>query len=348
MDIFRGRFDDRGDDGGGGAAATAVAAATWPTAARPRITIFNRIDCPADYRPRADAAAPHVVCKPFLGTYDLDRLLARIYGHAPRADVAYHRADPRLSMEGFSPEKWNTLETDGNGGSTRENGGGGAGSNGAGVAAAATEPAAEAARDNRTLACPRTKKFPCVARDALDDWAYLRSHHPRVVKTRDLYAEAKQRAAAGGSGAAGGGAARGAEGGAAADAQQHATWNAFQNSVLAWSDCFIALQGGASYIAAFFGGQSLVVDFFGRSLAEEEAAAAAAAAADAARRRRPRRGARRQARPRRQARRRLYENQATYDTVLRRLSNQTLRAVTSLEQLLEGLDDWHARGLCGL
>ena len=172
-------------------------------AATPRITIFNRIDCPADYRPRPGVTEPHHVCKPYLGTYDLDQILAKIYTYAPRASVAYHRSDAALAMKGFSPERWNVMADGGGGGASR------------GTAAA------------RALACPRTKKFGCVSGEAIEDWAFLRAHHPAVVKTRDLYA-GEHRAEA---------------------------W-AFQNAVLAWSDCFISLQGGASYIAAFFGGRA--------------------------------------------------------------------------------------------
>ena len=244
-------------------------------AATPRITIFNRIDCPADYRPRPGVTEPHHVCKPYLGTYDLDQILAKIYTYAPRASVAYHRSDAALAMKGFSPERWNVMA---------DGGGGGAASNGTAAA--------------RALACPRTKKFGCVSSEAIEDWAFLRAHHPAVVKTRDLYA-GEHRAE---------------------------TWNGFQNAVLAWSDCFISLQGGASYIAAFFGGHALVADFFGRSYAEENGAAP----------------------PAPPSRRRLYENAATYNIVLRRLSNQTLRPFPTLSHLLAGIDDWHAQGLCGL
>ena len=110
-------------------------------AATPRITIFNRIDCPADYRPRPGVTEPHHVCKPYLGTYDLDQILAKIYTYAPRASVAYHRSDAALAMKGFSPERWNVMA---------DGGGGGAASNGTAAAA-------------RALACPRTKKFGCVS-----------------------------------------------------------------------------------------------------------------------------------------------------------------------------------------
>ena len=71
---------------------------------------------------------------------------------------------------------------------------------------------------------------------------------------------------------------------------------------------------------------ALVADFFGRSYAEENGAAP----------------------PAPPSRRRLYENAATYNIVLRRLSNQTLRPFPTLSHLLAGIDDWHAQGLCGL
>ena len=46
--------------------------------------------------------------------------------------------------------------------------------------------------------------------------------------------------------------------------------------------------------------------------------------------------------------RRLAETGFTYDTVLPRLSNQTLTEVTSANQLYHEIDRWRAQGLCGL
>ena len=87
--------------------------------------------------------------------------------------------------------------------------------------------------------------------------------------------------------------------------------------------CHVNVQGGTMYLAAYFGGRSIVVDFYGADDAR---------AAPAARARR---------------RRRLYENGATYSHVLPRLSNQTLRRAGSVEEVLDELDRWRADGVCG-
>ena len=99
------------------------------------------------------------------------------------------------------------------------------------------------------------------------------------------------------------------------------------------------MQGGGSYLASYFGGHNIVVNFFGRAHGEPgtepppllwrqgEACRPGACTAP---------------------HRRLAETGFTYDTILPRLANQTLVEVTSAEQLYRELDRWHELGVCGL
>jgi hypothetical protein len=93
---------------------------------------------------------------------------------------------------------------------------------------------------------------------------------------------------------------------------RNTSWNAGQNVLMSWSDCFVSVQGGGSYLASFFGGHNIVVNAFG------------------------------------ERRRRLVEAGVTYDTVLPRLSNQSIREVRSAADLYDALDAWRRDGRCGL
>ena len=163
--------------------------------------------------------------------------------------------------------------------------------------------------------CGRIVKHPCARVDAIEDAAFLRDAWPRVLTTDAVLPRARARGAA---------------------AAGELSWNAAQNSLLAWSDCFVSVQGGGSYLASFFGGHNIVVNFFGRAYGEPGTEPPPLEPAAETPQLLP---------PRR---RRLAETGFTYDTVLPRLSNQTLVEVTSARQLYHEIDRWRALGVCGL
>lgn len=129
--------------------------------------------------------------------------------------------------------------------------------------------------------CPRLVKYPCARIDAIEDWAFLSANWPRVLRGWEVM-------------------------------PRNTSWNAGQNVLMSWSDCFVSVQGGGSYLASFFGGHNIVVNAFG------------------------------------ERRRRLVEAGVTYDTVLPRLSNQSIREVRSAADLYDALDAWRRDGRCGL
>ena len=106
---------------------------------------------------------------------------------------------------------------------------------------------------------------------------------------------------------------------------------AIQNAGCA--DCFVTVQGGGSYLAAYFGGRNVVANFFGRAF-EERAAGGGEAG-----------GARSEGR---EAARSLMEVGYTYSMILPRLSNQTLTEATDPGQLYAEIDKWHRQRACGL
>ena len=93
------------------------------------------------------------------------------------------------------------------------------------------------------------------------------------------------------------------------------------------------MQGGGSYLAAYFGGRNVVANFFGRAF-EERAAGGGEAG-----------GARSEGR---EAARSLMEVGYTYSMILPRLSNQTLSEATDPGQLYAEIDKWHRQRACGL
>ena len=160
------------------------------------------------------------------------------------------------------------------------------------------------------LAHPHGADAACAPLAAIDDWAFLARRWPQVALSRDAWARA-----------------------AAADGAL--SWNAFQNAVLAHSDCFVTVQGGGSYLAAYFGGRNVVANFFGGAFDEARADDAAAGGA----------GGRRAGG---EAARSLMEVGYTYSMVLPRLSNQTIVEVTNPSQLYAEIDRWHRHRACGL
>ena len=248
-------------------------------AGRPRIIVFNRVDCnyedgsqtdrsPRDAFPGGEfntSMPPHFNCKQYLGTNEISILLSRIYAWNRDAVVVYHRADSAFNMHGFSGEQGGSWES---------------------VGSNASRPAVE-------WVCGRLIRLPCARIDAIKDWEYLAEHWPQVITTHTVLPE-------------------------------NMSWNDGQNAILGWGDCYVSVQGGGSYLAALFGGHNIVINMFGRAANDTHPP------------------------PQRRRRRKLVETGITYEKVLPRLSNQSLREAGSVNQLVDALDAWRSGGLCGM
>ena len=156
-----------------------------------QFNVNSNADCPPDYHGRdsvwPEISAPHIVCKEYLGTGDLERIFSKIFGYNSEASVIYHRIDEsKHSMNGFAAENW-------------------------------TQDVHHLSKPSRIqYVCPRTRnrKASCAGADAIEDWEFIARHHPRVLSTDKLHIG-------------------------------NISWNEMQNTWLAWSDCYISVQGGA-------------------------------------------------------------------------------------------------------